>query len=344
MGLLKRVNHEPIDYPRNWEMSSTFLVTGAGGFIGSHLVEELTKQGAKAKALVRYNSKNNWGWLEKSEFKGHFEVVVGDVRDFDSVHRALENCQTVFHLAALIGIPYSYLSPLAYIKTNVEGTYNILQASLKLGVENVVLASTSEVYGSAQYVPIDEKHPLVGQSPYSASKIGADHLGISYFRSFGLPVRIVRPFNTYGPRQSARAVIPSIASQILFGKKEIRIGNLNPTRDLTFVKDTANGFIDVSKSAELLGEVTNVGMNEEISVTDLWKLIDEICGRHSRVVQEEARIRPEHSEVNRLKCDNHKILSMTKWRPQYNLRKGLEETIQWIETHQESYKSDIYNV
>ena len=333
-----------MDYQRNYEMSSTYLVTGAGGFIGSHLVEELTKQGAKVKALVRYNSKNNWGWLENSELKDQFEVVVGDVRDYDSVHKALENCQAVFHLAALIGIPYSYLSPLAYIKTNVEGTYNILQASLKLDVENVVLASTSEVYGSAQYVPIDEKHPLVGQSPYSASKIGADQLGLSYFRSFGLPVRIVRPFNTYGPRQSARAIIPSIASQILFGKKEVRIGNLDPTRDLTFVKDTANAFVEVSKSGELLGEVTNVGMNVEISVKDLWKLIDEICGGQSRVVQEEARIRPAKSEVDRLKCDNQKILSKTKWRPQYNLRKGLEETIQWIKAHQESYKSDIYNV
>ena len=325
-------------------MSLTYLVTGAGGFIGSHLVEELTKQGAHVKALVRYNSKNNWGWLETSELKGQFEVVVGDVRDYDSVYRALENCQAVFHLAALIGIPYSYVSPLAYIKTNVEGTYNILQASLKLGVENVALASTSEVYGSAQYVPIDEKHPLVGQSPYSASKIGADQLGISYYRSFGLPVRIVRPFNTYGPRQSARAVIPSIASQILSGKEKIHIGNLDPTRDLTFVKDTAKGFVEVSKSDALLGEVTNVGMNSEISIHDLWKMINDICRAHSSVVQEEARIRPEGSEVDRLKCDNKKILSKTKWQPQYDLRKGLEETIQWIQAHQESYKTDIYNV
>ena len=233
------------------------LVTGAGGFIGSHLTELLVNEGFSVKALVRYNSKNNWGWLETSDVKDDVEVITGDIRDYDSVYHALQECTAVFHLAALIGIPYSYISPLAYIKTNIEGTYNVLQASKELGLEQVLVTSTSETYGTAQYVPIDEKHPMVGQSPYSASKIAADQLAISYYLSFNLPIKIVKPFNTYGPRQSARAIIPTIISQILSGKTKLNLGNLAPTRDLTFVKDTCRGFFEIYKSNKLFGKYWN---------------------------------------------------------------------------------------
>jgi dTDP-glucose 4,6-dehydratase len=249
------------------------LVTGGGGFIGSHLVECLMPLSRHVKAFVHYNSKNNWGWLEQSPYKKEIEVVAGDIRDYDSVYQSVKGCSVVFHLAALIGIPYSYVSPQAYIKTNVEGTNNILQASKELNVEQVLLTSTSETYGTAQYVPIDEKHPSVGQSPYSATKIAADQLGVSYYKSFGLPVKIVRPFNTYGPRQSARAVIPTIISQILSGKNVLILGNLHPTRDLTFVKDTVDGFIEIAKSKDLFGESTNIGMDDEVSVGELARLI-----------------------------------------------------------------------
>ena len=320
------------------------LITGAGGFIGSHLVERCVEEGYEVKAFIRYNSKNNWGWLESSAFKNEIGVYTGDVRDFDSVLDAMKGCDTIFHLAALIGIPYSYVSPLAYIRTNIEGTYNILQAALKLNMENIVVTSTSETYGTAQYVPIDEKHPLVGQSPYSATKIAADQLAISYYRSFKLPVKLIRPFNTYGPRQSARAVIPTIISQVLSGKTKIKLGNLEPTRDLTFVKDTAMAFIKLAKVPELYGEATNVGMNNEISIGELVKLICDLLGRDIQISADAQRIRPDNSEVERLLCDNSKVLKYTDWQPNYNIKTGLQETISWFETHLSNYKSGIYNI
>ncbi len=320
------------------------LVTGAGGFIGSHLVEELLAKGFYVKAFVRYNSKNNWGWLESINQNPNLEIHTGDIRDYDSVFNALRDCDSVFHLAALIGIPYSYVSPIAYIKTNIEGTYNILEASKNLKIKNVLITSTSETYGTAQYVPIDEKHPLVGQSPYSATKIAADQLAISYYRSFNLPVKIVRPFNTYGPRQSARAVIPTIISQILSGQTKIALGNLSPTRDLTFVKDTVKGFIEIYKSKKLFGEVTNIGMNTEISVGELVELISKLMDKKIIVDSKEARIRPGNSEVERLVCNNSKLVSSTVWKPDYDLSSGLLETIAWIKKNLETYKVNLYNV
>lgn len=320
------------------------LVTGAGGFIGSNLAERLVELGAEVRAFVRYNSKNDWGWLEHSPQKDKFEVFVGDVRDFDAVSNALEGVDVVFHLAALIGIPYSYVSPLAYIRTNVEGTYNVLQAARQLKTEKVIVTSTSETYGSAQYVPIDENHPLVGQSPYSATKIAADQMAISYFRSFDLPVAIARPFNTYGPRQSARAIIPTIITQILAGQKEIKLGNLSPTRDFNYVKDTVEGFIKVAESDKTCGEVVNIGSNYEISMRDTVNLIVELVGKKVEIIAADERIRPGKSEVERLWCDNRKILNLTDWQPRYSLRDGLAETIKWLEANLETYKPEIYNI
>jgi len=269
------------------------LITGSAGFIGSHLTELCVRQGYKVKAFVHYNSKNNWGWLEESEVKNDIEVCTGDIRDNDSVSDAMKDVDEVFHLAALIGIPYSYVSPQAYIRTNIDGTYNILQAARTLELENIVVTSTSETYGTAQYVPIDEKHPLVGQSPYSASKIAADQLAISYYRSFDLPVKIIRPFNTYGPRQSARAIIPTIISQILSGQTKIKLGNLSPTRDLTFVRDTASAYLAIANVQGLNGEVTNVGTNNEISIGELAKLISELIGKEIEIAADAQRIRPD---------------------------------------------------
>lgn len=320
------------------------LVTGAGGFIGSHLTELLVKEGFEVKAFIHYNSKNNWGWLESSEVKEDVEFISGDIRDYDSVFNAASGCETIFHLAALIGIPYSYVSPLAYIKTNVEGTYNILQASKELGTEHVLITSTSETYGTSQYVPIDEKHPMVGQSPYSASKIAADQLAISYFKSFNLPVKIVRPFNTYGPRQSARAIIPTAITQILSGKKELNLGNLSPTRDLTFVKDTCAGFLEIYKSEKLYGEITNIGMSSEITVGYLVNKIATLLDKKIVISIDEKRVRPANSEVERLFCSNNKLLQNTNWKPKYDLDKGLIETIGWIKEHTQLYKPGIYNV
>jgi NAD dependent epimerase/dehydratase len=319
------------------------LITGAGGFIGSHLAERCVESGYKVRALVRYNSKNNWGWLEDSIYKKDIEVVTGDIRDYDSVSAALKGCEEVFHLAALIGIPYSYVSPLAYIKTNVEGTYNVLEASRRLNLENVVITSTSETYGTARYVPMDESHPLVGQSPYSASKIAADQIALSYFYSFNLPVKIVRPFNTYGPRQSARAVIPSIITQLL-NKQKIFLGNMNPTRDFTYVKDTAEAFIEISKNRKLNGMVVNIGMKEETSIHNLTKLIGDLMNQRVTVSKEKERVRPANSEVERLYCDNKLIMKNTKWRPRYKLKKGLQETIDWLRINSTIFKSDIYNI
>ena len=320
------------------------LVTGSGGFIGSHLTELLVKEGYNVKAFIHYNSNNNWGWLEDSDCKKEIEVITGDIRDYDSVYNAMNSCDIVFHLAALIGIPYSYVSPLAYIKTNVEGTYNILQAAKEHSTKEILVTSTSETYGSAQYIPIDEKHPMVGQSPYSATKIAADHIALSFYRTFNLPVKIVRPFNTYGPRQSARAIIPTVITQILNGQTELKLGNLTPTRDLTFVKDAANAFLEISKSDKLFGEITNIGMNEEISIGDLVKLIAEIMNVEVNILSDDQRIRPDKSEVERLYCDNSKIIKTTNWKPGYNLKTGLAETIEWLKQNLALYKPEIYNV
>lgn len=318
------------------------LVTGAGGFIGSHLTERLVSLGCDVRAFVRYNSNSNWGWLEKSPCLSKIEICAGDIRDYDSVRKAMQGCKEVFHLAALIGIPYSYDSPLAYIKTNIEGTYNILENARIAGLENVIITSTSETYGTAQFVPISEKHPLVGQSPYSASKIAADQLALSYWLSFQLPVKIVRPFNTYGPRQSSRAIIPTIISQILSGKTSLNLGNVKPTRDLNFVLDTVDGFINIAKTAKLNGEVTNIGNGSEISIKDLAFTIARICNVKIRLQSLPERKRPEKSEVQRLFCDNSKIIKQTKWRPRFSLEQGLIETIDWMGRNINYYKPDLY--
>jgi len=323
-------------------MPSPVLVTGAAGFIGSHLTELLVKEGHRVRALVRYNSRNDWGWLEESPVAHDIEVVSGDVRDFDAMYRAMKDCQAVFHLAALIGIPYSYESPLSYVRTNVEGTYNVLEAARQHSLGDVIVTSTSETYGSAQYVPVDERHPMVGQSPYSATKIAADQLALSYQRSFGVPVKIVRPFNTYGPRQSARAIVPTIVVQILSGMREIRLGSVSPTRDLTFVKDTARAFLEIFRSDSARGEITNVGTNSEISVGDLVQVIARLIGVDVCVAQDQRRVRPPASEVERLRCDNAKILRLTGWRPVHTLEQGLSETIEWMRKHQARYKAELY--
>jgi NAD dependent epimerase/dehydratase len=323
---------------------STILVTGAGGFIGSHLTELLVEQGHEVRAFVHYNSRNDWGWLEESSVRKDIEVVFGDVRDFDAIYRSLRGCHAVFHLAALIGIPYSYESPLAYVRTNVEGTYNVLEAARQVSLSEVIVTSTSETYGTAQYIPVDERHPLVGQSPYSATKIAADQLALSYHRSFGLPVKIVRPFNTYGPRQSARAVVPAITVQILAGRREIRLGSLHPTRDLTFVKDTARGFDEVFKSEASRGEITNLGTNTEISVGQLAETIARLVGVEVTVLEDDQRVRPAASEVERLRCDNAKVLRLTGWRPHHTLEQGLGETIEWLKRYQAHYKPELYTL
>ena len=320
------------------------LITGATGFIGSHLTELCVENGYSVKAFDRYNPNNHWGWLEGSSYKSEIEVILGDIRDYDSVYNSMKGCDVVFHLAALIGIPYSYISPLAYIRTNIEGTYNVLEAARRFELDDILITSTSETYGSAQYVPIDEKHPMVAQSPYSASKIAADQMALSYYRSFDSPVKIVRPFNTYGPRQSARAVIPTIISQILVGTEELRLGSITPTRDLVFVKDTCHAFIAIHNSDKLVGEVTNIGMNREISIGDLALKIVQLMGRTTRVGVDKERIRPESSEVDKLMCDNSKLLKHTSWEPSFTLESGLIETIGWMESNIDLYKSEIYNV
>lgn len=320
------------------------LVTGSSGFIGSHLTEKLVEMGCDVKAFVKYNFQNDWGWLEHSKVKNDIEIYTGDIRDYDAVYDAAQDVDVIFHLAALIGIPYSYVSPLAYIKTNVEGTYNVLQSARQHNLDRVIVTSTSETYGSAQYVPIDEEHPMVGQSPYSASKISADQLAISYHRSFDMPVTIARPFNTYGPRQSARAIIPTIITQILNGQQEIKLGNLSPTRDFNYVKDTANGFIELAQSKENIGEITNIGSNFEISMQDTVDLIVKSTGKDVKIVTDQERVRPDKSEVDRLYCDNTKIKELTSWEPQYSLEEGLKETIEWFADNMEFYKPEIYNV
>ncbi|CEO87779.1 NAD-dependent 4,6-dehydratase LegB [Syntrophaceticus schinkii] len=320
------------------------LVTGSGGFIGSHLTERLVQEGYDVRAFLHYNSLGHWGWLEESSIRNQIDVYLGDIRDYDSVRDAVKGVNIIFHLAALIGIPYSYKSPLAYIKTNIEGTYNVLQAALDEGCSRVVHTSTSEVYGTAQYVPIDEEHPLHAQSPYAATKISADQLALSFFRSFNLPVVVARPFNTYGPRQSARAIIPTVITQVLSRVPEIKLGNLSPTRDFNYVKDTVSGFLAVAFSEHVEGEVINIGSGVEISIGDLVQLISKIIGIDANVVQEKQRVRPGKSEVERLLCDNKKVKQLTDWETKYSLEEGLKETVEWIKNNLEKYKPGIYNV
>ncbi|MDD7147401.1 MAG: NAD-dependent 4,6-dehydratase LegB [Lachnospiraceae bacterium] len=322
------------------------LVTGADGFIGSHLTEHLLEKGYEVKAFTYYNSFNTWGWLDTfpKEKLDQIEIFQGDIRDPNGVREAMKGVDGVFHLAALIAIPFSYHSPDSYVDTNIKGTLNVLQAARDLSLERVLITSTSEVYGTAQYVPIDEKHPYQGQSPYSATKIGADRLAESFYRSFELPVTIVRPFNTYGPRQSARAVIPTIISQLLAGKEEIRLGSLTPTRDFNFVKDTANGFYEIAKSDRTIGEEINIATQQEISIGDLANELIRQINPNAKIVCETQRTRPEKSEVNRLLGSNEKIKRLTDWTPQYTFEQGLAETIEWIRNNMGSYKTDIYNV
>lgn len=326
-------------------MKKTVLVTGAGGFIGSHLTETLINQGYKVKALVRYNSLNRWGWIDtfSSEVKQELEVITGNIRDNDLIQSIVKNCDIVFHLAALIAIPYSYRSPRSYVDTNVTGTLNVLQAA-RLHGSKVVHTSTSEVYGTAQYVPIDEKHPLVGQSPYSASKIGADMMAESFARSFDLPVAITRPFNTFGPRQSARAVIPAIISQLFSDKPTLELGALSPTRDMNYVGNTVDAFICMGESEAANGQVLNFGSGREISIGDLAKLIMDIMGIEKEIVCQEERLRPENSEVNRLLCDSTKVQKLLNWYPKTTLEEGLKHTIDWLKDNQHWYKTSIYNV
>ena len=322
------------------------LVTGADGFIGSHLVENLLEKGYDVRAFVYYNSFNTWGWLDKlpKEKRDQIEIFAGDVRDPNGVREVMKGVDGVFHLAALIAIPFSYHSPDSYVDTNIKGTLNVLQAARELGTERVMVTSTSEVYGTAQYVPIDEKHPYQGQSPYSATKIGADRLAESFYRSFQLPVSIVRPFNTFGPRQSARAVIPTIISQLLAGKEEIKLGSLTPTRDFNYVKDTTAGFIAIAESDRTIGEEINIATQQEISIGDLASEIISQINPKARIICDEQRLRPEKSEVNRLLGSNTKIRELTDWKQQYTFEKGIAETIAWIRENINTYKVDIYNV
>lgn len=324
----------------------SILVTGADGFIGSHLTEELVKQGKKVRAFTYYNSFNTWGWLDtlSKDILNEIEVFTGDIRDPNGVREAMKDIDEVYHLAALIAIPFSYHSPDSYVDTNIKGTLNVLQAARDLGTSRILVTSTSEVYGTAQYVPIDEKHPYQGQSPYSATKIGADRIAESFYRSFDMPITIVRPFNTYGPRQSARAVIPTIIAQLLAGRKEIRLGSLTPTRDFNYVKDTINGFIEISKSTNTIGEEINIATQREISIGELAKEMINQINPNAKIICEEERLRPENSEVNRLLGSNEKIKRMTDWEPSYTLEQGLAETIDWIRNNLDKYKVDIYNI
>ncbi len=322
------------------------LVTGADGFIGSHLTESLLEKGYEVKAFTFYNSFNTWGWLDtiSKEKLSQIEIFSGDVRDPNGVRTAMQGADMVFHLAALIAIPFSYHSPDSYVDTNIKGTLNVLQAARQLETEKVMITSTSEVYGTAKYVPIDEQHPYQGQSPYSATKIGADRLAESFFRSFNMPIAIVRPFNTFGPRQSARAVIPTIISQLLAGREEIKLGSLTPTRDFNYVKDTAAGFIAIAESDKTIGEEINIATQQEISIGDLANEIIRQINPKAKIICDEQRLRPENSEVNRLLGSNEKIKRLTDWQPKYTFEQGIEETINWIRDNMNVYKTDIYNI
>ena len=328
------------------------LITGADGFIGSHLTEKLVKKGCEVKAFVLYNSFNSWGWLDHSseEVKKQIEVFAGDIRDPFGVNTAVKECDIIFHLAALIAIPYSYHSPATYIDTNIKGTLNIMQAGRTHNIEKIIHTSTSEVYGTAQFVPITEEHPLQGQSPYSASKIGADQIAWSFFTSFDLPVATIRPFNTYGPRQSLRAVIPTLITQIATGNKKIKLGALSPTRDFNFVDDITEAFIKIAESDHTIGKTLNAGSNYEISINDTAKIIAELMDKKIEIISEKERFRPEKSEVNRLWADNTRIKKLTAWRPEYSgikgFKKGLERCIKWYSNPDNlaMFKTDIYNI
>lgn len=328
------------------------LVTGADGFIGSHLVEALLRRGYDVRAFVLYNSFNSWGWLDYSEpaIKKNLDIFAGDVRDAYGVKQAMRGCDVVLHLAALIAIPYSYHSPGAYVETNVMGSLHIVQAARELGVEKVVHTSTSEVYGTALYVPIDEDHPLQGQSPYSATKIGADQIALSFYSSFGTPVTVIRPFNTYGPRQSARAVIPTVITQVLSGKKSIRLGALSPTRDFNFIDDTVRGFIAMAESDAAVGQIVNIGSGFEVSIGDAARMILEEIDGNVEIVTDEQRLRPKRSEVERLLADNSRAKQLLGWIPEYGswdgFRRGIRKTIEWFSNHANTvgYKSDRYNI
>lgn len=328
------------------------LITGADGFIGSHLTEALVRQGHKVRAFVLYNSFNSWGWLDQcaDDVKSKFEVFAGDIRDPHGVKEAMKECDVVLHLAALIAIPYSYHSPDTYVDTNIKGTLNVLQAARELGVSRVIHTSTSEVYGTARFVPITEQHPLQGQSPYSATKIAADQLAYSFHASFGLPVVIARPFNTYGPRQSARAVIPTIITQITSGKRQIKLGAVSPTRDFNYVQDTVAGFIAAMNSEQGMGEVVNFGSNFEISIGDTAQLISEVMNVKIDIITDEVRLRPVDSEVERLWADNKKAKQLFNWQPAYDgregFKRGIAETVKWFEQsgNLNGYKADEYNI
>jgi NAD dependent epimerase/dehydratase len=322
------------------------LITGADGFIGSHLTEMLLRKGHKVRALAFYNSFNNWGWLEDVEQSENLEVISGDIRDPFFCTEITKNIDQVFHLAALIGIPYSYVAPDSYIDTNIKGTLNICNAARINDVERIIHTSTSEVYGTAKYVPIDENHPLQPQSPYSASKIGADSMAMSFYNSFDLPLTIARPFNTYGPRQSARAVIPTIISQIASGEKEIKVGDLSPTRDFNYVEDTCRAFIKISEHNESIGETLNIGSNYEISIFETFEKIKNIMNSNVKFLKDPERIRPEKSEVERLWCDNTKLIDLTEFKPRVEFEEGLTRTIDWFmdDKNLKQYKPQIYNV
>lgn len=327
-------------------MSNTVMVTGADGFIGSHLTEELVRKGEKVKAFCYYNSFGTCGWLDTlaPEIRNEIEIFMGDIRDPNGVRTAMQGQDIVYHLAALIAIPFSYHSPDSYVDTNIKGTLNVLQAARDLDIKRLLITSTSEVYGTAQYVPIDEKHPYQGQSPYSATKIGADRLTESFYRSFNLPVTIVRPFNTYGPRQSARAVIPTIITQLLSGKTEIHLGSLTPTRDFNYVKDTAAGFMAIAACDKAVGEEINIATGREISIGDLANELIRQINPAAKIVTEEERLRPEKSEVNRLLGDATKLKKLTSWQPAFTFEEGLAETIAFLKANLDQYKPDIYNV
>lgn len=324
-------------------MSKKVLVTGAAGFIGSFLCDSLIEMGYDIKAFIRYNSRNFWGWLENSPYKDKMEIFSGDIRNYDSVKYAMKGVDMVFHLAALIGIPYSYYSSDSYVDTNIKGTLNILEAARDEGIKKIVHTSTSEVYGTARFVPITEEHPVNPQSPYAATKAGADFIAMSFYRSFDLPVATVRPFNTYGPRQSARAVIPTIITQILNGKR-IKLGTTSSTRDLTYVKDTVQGFIKAGESENAIGEVINLGNNSDISVKDLAILISRLMDTEIEIDIDPSRVRPERSEVEKLRADTEKARKILGWAPNYSLEQGLKETIEWFMPNKDIYKSEIYNV
>lgn len=324
------------------------LVTGAEGFIGSHLVEHLMEKGCQVKAFVFYNSFNSWGWLDSFPPKKikDLEIFLGDIRDPNGVREAVKDVDIVFHLAALIGIPFSYHSPDMYVDTNIKGTLNVLQACRDYNLSKVLVTSTSEVYGTAQYIPIDEKHPLKGQSPYSATKIGADKIAESFFKSFELPVVTVRPFNTYGPRQSARAIIPTIIGQLLSGNREIKLGSLEPTRDFTFVHDTCKGFMALAECDDAVGREVNIGSMSEISMKELFRLLVRISGKTAKIISDDTRRRPSKSEVDRLFCDNSLIKQLTGWVPDTELEIGLSKTMEWFKDSDNfsKYKNEIYNI